>query len=111
MSRSVFHVVVPGLVALIVAAIDPSAVSAASCRLEDPTALRNIEYGGIHDNAVTLRDGIYEGRPFFPGGASRPRVELLDLVPVFLSNGPRGSGHLFGFGPRSSRSTSSPTRS
>jgi len=81
-SRSVFNVFVPGLVALIVAAIVPSAVSAASCRLNDPIALRNIEYGGIYDNAVTLRDGVYEGEPFVPGGASRPRVELLDMSPV-----------------------------
>jgi heat shock protein HslJ len=80
-SRSVFNVV-PGLVALIVAAIVPSAVSAASCRLNDPTVLRNIEYRGIHDNAATLRDGVHEGEPFVPGGASRPRVELLDMPPV-----------------------------
>jgi hypothetical protein len=82
LSRSVFNVVVPGLVALIVAAIVPSAVSAASCRLNDPTLLRKIEYGGIYDNAVTLRDGICEGMPFVPGGASRPRVELLDMPPL-----------------------------
>jgi heat shock protein HslJ len=81
-SRSVFNVVVPGLVALIVAAIVPSAVSAAPCRLNDPTVLRNIEYRGIYDNAITLRDGVYEGEPFVPGGASRPRVELLDMPPV-----------------------------
>ena len=77
-SRSVLKAV-PGLVALIVAAIIPSAVSAASCRLNDPTVLRNIEYRGIHDNAATLRDGVHEGEPFVPGGASRPRVELLDM--------------------------------
>jgi heat shock protein HslJ len=81
-TRSVFNVVVPGLVALIVAAIVPSAVSAASCRLNDPIVLRNIEYRGIHDNGVTLREGVYEGEPFVPGGASRPRVELLDMPPV-----------------------------
>lgn len=68
--------------ALIAAAIVPSAVSAASCRLNDPVVLRNIEYRGIYDNAVTLRDGVYEGEPFVPGGASRPRVELLDMLPV-----------------------------
>ena len=57
LSRSVFNVVVSGLVALIVAAIVPPAVSAASCRLNDPTVLRNIEYRGIHDNAVSLGEG------------------------------------------------------
>jgi len=80
--RSVFNVVVPGLVALIVAAIVPSAVSAAPCRLNDPSVLRNIECGGIYDNAVPLRDGLYEGEPFVPGGASRNRVELLDVPPI-----------------------------
>jgi len=80
--RSVFNVVVPGVVALTVAAIVPSAVSAASCRSNDPTVLRNIECRGIYDNAVTLRDGVYEGEPFVPGGAARPRVELLDMPPV-----------------------------
>lgn len=81
-SRSVFNVVLPGLAALIVAAVVPSAVSAASCRLNDPTVLRNIEYRGIYDNAAALRDGVYEGEPFVPGGASRPRVELLEMPPV-----------------------------
>jgi len=81
-SRSVFNAVLPGLVALIVATIVPPAVSAAPCRLDDPTALRNIEYRGIYDNAACLRDGVYEGEPFVQGGASRPRVELLDMHPV-----------------------------
>ena len=80
--RSVFNVVVPGLVALIVASIVPSAVSAAPCRLNDPSVLRDIEYRGIYDNAVPLRDGLYEGEPFVPGGASRPRIELLDMPPI-----------------------------
>ncbi|MBP2677894.1 MAG: hypothetical protein H6Q82_959 [Deltaproteobacteria bacterium] len=80
-SRSVFNVFVLGLVALIVAAIVPPAVSAASCR-NAPTALRNNEYRGIYENAVILRDGVYEGEPFVPGGASRPRVELTDMPPV-----------------------------
>lgn len=81
-SRSVFHVVASGLVALIMAAFIPSALSASSCRWNDPTVLRDIEYRGIYDNAVPLRDGVYEGEPFVPGGASRPRVELLDMPPV-----------------------------
>ena len=67
---------------MIVAAIGPPAVSADSCRWNDPTVLRNIECRGIYDNAVTLRDGVYEGEPLVQGGASRPRVELLDMPPV-----------------------------
>jgi heat shock protein HslJ len=81
-SRSVFNVVVPGLVAMIAAAIVPSAVPAASCRLNDPTVFRNIGYRGICDNVTNLRDGAYEGEPIDPGGASRPRLELLDIPPV-----------------------------
>ena len=81
-SRSVFNIATPGLIALIGAAILPSSVSAASCRWNDPTVLRNIEYRGIYDTAVTLRDGVYEGEPFVPGGASRPRAELLVMPPV-----------------------------
>jgi len=81
-SRSVFNVFVPGLVALFIPTIVPPAVSDVSCRLNDPTVLRNYEYRGIYANAVTLRDGVYEGEPFVPGGASRPRVELLNMPSV-----------------------------
>lgn len=36
--------------------------------------LRNATYRGIYDRAVTLTDGQYEGAPFQPGGAARPRL-------------------------------------
>ncbi len=39
-------------------------------------ALANATYVGVVDQPVTLRDGVWEGEPFAPGGASRPRVEL-----------------------------------
>jgi len=39
--------------------------------------LGNIAYEGIYDDAVTLSAGSYEGKPFVPDGAARPRVELL----------------------------------
>ena len=78
--RAVLH----GLAALTVAAVLPLAVSAGSCRLEEPGVLGNMPYAGIYDNAVTLKDGVYEGEPFVPGGASRPRVELLHMPPVLL---------------------------
>jgi len=42
-----------------------------------PKMLGNIEYSGIYEEPVQLVDGVYEGEPFVPGGASRPRVELL----------------------------------
>ena len=35
-------------------------------------------YSGIYEHVVTLTDGIYEGDPFAEGGASRPRVELIE---------------------------------
>ena len=38
--------------------------------------LRNATYRGIYDRAVTLTDGQYEGAPFQPGGAARPRLIL-----------------------------------
>jgi heat shock protein HslJ len=37
----------------------------------------NIAYAGIYDAPVQLLSGVYEGEPFVPGGAARPRVELL----------------------------------
>ncbi len=39
--------------------------------------LRNIAYAGIYDEPVQLVNGVYEGEPFVPGGAARPRVELI----------------------------------
>ena len=33
---------------------------------------------GIYDDPVLLSGGVFEGEPFVEGGASRPRVELLD---------------------------------
>ena len=36
-------------------------------------------YTGIYEKQpVALKNGVYEGTPFAPGGASRPRVELID---------------------------------
>ncbi|UCE89538.1 MAG: META domain-containing protein [Pseudomonadota bacterium] len=43
-----------------------------------PEQLANLSYQGIYDTPVTLSDGVYEGAPFVPGGASRPRVELIE---------------------------------
>lgn len=43
---------------------------------------RNLTYQGIYDYPVTLQDGVYEGEPFVPGGASRPRVQLVEDIHV-----------------------------
>jgi heat shock protein HslJ len=73
---------VAGLVALIAGFVLPATSSAAGCGLHDAGVLRNLEYGGIHEYGVTLKEGIFEGEPFVPGGAARPRVELLGLPSV-----------------------------
>jgi len=39
--------------------------------------LGNASYQGIYDTGVTLVGGEWEGEPFVPGGASRPRLELV----------------------------------
>ena len=41
---------------------------------------RNLGFQGIYDNPVTLHDGVYEGEPFVAGGASRPRVQLVEDI-------------------------------
>ncbi len=42
-----------------------------------PTELAGMRYTGIYDEAVTLRNGRWEGEPFVAGGASRPVVGLV----------------------------------
>ena len=47
--------------------------------LED---LKNLTYRGIYEHPVQLKDGLFEGVPFVPGGASRPRVRLVEQLMV-----------------------------
>lgn len=56
-----------------------------------PEQLRNLTYSGIYDTPVTLNDGVYEGEPFAPGGASRPRLMLVD--DSFVSGDLDGDGN------------------
>ena len=42
------------------------------------TELKNSTYRGIEDQPITLSDGIWEGPAYVEGGASRPRVGLLE---------------------------------
>ena len=44
--------------------------------------LQNGIFAGILPTPVKLVKGVYEGKPFVPGGATRPRVELLESQPV-----------------------------
>ena len=54
------------------------------CAIAPPDGPPSVEqlagavYTGIYDEPVQLSDGVYEGRPFVPGGASRPTVQLLE---------------------------------
>ena len=41
------------------------------------TDLASATYAGIYDQPVTLDQGVYKGKPFVTGGASRPVVTLL----------------------------------
>ena len=38
----------------------------------------NVAIHGIDDQVIQLTDGTWEGEPFVEGGASRPRVGLVD---------------------------------
>jgi hypothetical protein len=40
--------------------------------------LKNSTYTGIYENAVTLKEGHWQGKPFVSGGASRPTVGLVE---------------------------------
>ena len=40
-------------------------------------ALRNATYSGIYEEPITLTDGLYKGKPFGEGDASRPTVEYI----------------------------------
>jgi hypothetical protein len=44
--------------------------------------MKNATFTGILTTPVKLVNGVYEGKPYVPGGASRPRVKLLDSQPV-----------------------------
>ncbi len=50
--------------------------------------LKNATYTGITNEAVTLKDGVFEGPPFVAGGAARPRIELARLIVATGAVGP-----------------------
>ena len=85
--------------------------------------LANTRVAGVFEHEVALRDGHYEGEPFLPGGASRPRLEwirepvvIVDLdddgheeavVLLVASSGGSGSmRHLAVIGMRAGEATS-----
>lgn len=72
----------------------------------DLTTLKNLTYYGIYQDPVSLKHGSYEGQPFVPQGAARPRVQLaeqlyivadldgdgIDEAAAFLTESSAGSG-------------------
>lgn len=44
--------------------------------------LANLSISGIYRSPVTLRNGVYEGKPYVAGGAARPRLELVNSLRV-----------------------------
>lgn len=40
--------------------------------------LKNLDYRGIYEQPISLKNGVYEGEPFVQGGASRPSAQLVD---------------------------------
>ncbi len=57
---------------------------------ELPEALLQARIQGIYDAPIGLTDGHYEGPPFVAGGASRPRVTLLQSL---VARGDLDAGH------------------
>ncbi len=53
--------------------------------------LGNITFSGIYQEPIRLVNGVYEGEPFVPGGAARPRVEL--LTDLYVTGDIDGDGH------------------
>ena len=52
------------------------AASAAAADAPSLEELANASYAGVEEKPVTLADGEWQGEPFVPGGASRPRLTL-----------------------------------
>ncbi len=59
-------------------AATPAATAPATAAKPGLDEAARATYSGIYDHAVILTDGVYEGVPFAEGGASRPRVELIE---------------------------------
>ena len=55
------------------------------------STLKNLTYNGIYKDPVTLNNGVYTGQPFVAGGASRPRVQFIELL--MLSGDMTGDGN------------------
>jgi heat shock protein HslJ len=54
------------------------------------STLKNLTYYGIYEQPVTLTNGRYEGEPFVPEGAARPRVQFAE--PLYIIGDLDGDG-------------------
>jgi heat shock protein HslJ len=57
-----------------------SAAMTAAAQPPTLAQLKNATYRGIYDTPVTLKNGVFEGKPFDASSAARPRVELADTI-------------------------------
>jgi len=69
--------VAPSVIAALVATAMAAAAAQAPSTAPTYDELSNATYRGIYDQAVRLEQGFWEGEPFVPSGASRPRVQLV----------------------------------
>jgi len=54
------------------------------------STLKNLTYYGIYEQPFTLTNGRYEGEPFVPQGAARPRVQFAE--PLYIIGDLDGDG-------------------
>jgi heat shock protein HslJ len=75
----------------------------------DVSTLKNLTYSGIYDAPVTLKHGRYEGQPFVPEGAARPRVQFAEPLYVIADLDSDGMDEAAGFVTESSGGSGSYT--
>lgn len=76
-------------VSLLAIVLLTSSLPAAAGQPPTLAQLRNATYRGIYDTPVTLKNGVFEGKPFDASSKSRPRVELADTI---VATGPVDGG-------------------
>ena len=63
----------------------------------DEATLKNLTYYGIYDDPVTLQQGLFEGQPFVPEGAARPRVQFVEQLYLLADLDNDGTAEAAGF--------------
>ena len=77
-------------VALVLVLLLSGCSTAPEIKTLDVSTLENLTYFGIYEEPVTLRHGRYEGEPFVPEGAARPRVQFAE--PLYVIGDLDGDG-------------------